>query len=55
MSRHRASSRPASLRGGLPYGWWRSNQFWENAIAYGSLGAVAVLLSVIVLAWWGLI
>ena len=49
------SGERVSLRGGLPYGWWKRGEFWAGLFAWGSaLGGLA-LLTFIVLLWWGLL
>lgn len=39
----------ASLRHGLPYGWWKRRDFWVAAIC---LVMFTIMLTVLVLAWY---
>lgn len=45
----------ATLRRGLPYGWWRSGEVWAGVVALVSGVATLLLLSTLVLVWWGLV
>lgn len=42
-------TRRPSLRHGLPYGWWRSPDFWA---AVFFLSVFCSFMTVVFLAWW---
>ena len=51
MSRYRRAMRP-SLRHGLPYGWWKSTDFWEGLFAFVMMLMFGMMFGVIVSAWF---
>lgn len=49
-----STSRP-SWRHGLPYRWWSAQEFWMGLMTFVTALAALVGLTLVLLAWWGLV
>lgn len=49
------SAQRPSVRYGLPYKWWSAVEFWRGVVSLVNYVALVAFLTVVVLAWWGLL